>query len=440
MGGWLVDAFLVQGLLFPVRIAGGSMAPRLWGAHVQGVCGECGWSFAVGREQRPESQLAVCPNCGFRQNDLRQGTIAPGERVLLDKLTPTLRQPRRWDLVAVRSPLAADELVVKRVVGLPGEQVAIRAGELFINGELLRKPLAALRQVSVPVHDDRFRSPAASQPPRWQPDQASSAWQVETAGYAYRPSSAQQPVPSNKELGNSEKGSPLTAGFDWLTYRQRVCLDAPRPRSDETPVMDTYAWNQRLSRAIYPVGDLALSGRLRLAPGGSVAISIHDGRDLLLLEIRPLTGSAKTSSPGILLRLWQNETERERWEMSAPLTDWTRFTLAVCDHQTLFQLGEGAPVAHQTTPSERPRQPTSRPIAIGALGADAEVADLVVARDLYYLGPHGNPAPWSLGRRLAENELFLLGDNVPVSVDSRNWTANDQLPAPRVLGRVLSIR
>ncbi len=42
-----------------------------------------------------------------------------------------------------------------RLVGLPGEEVAIRDGEILINGELLNKPpeIAALRYAADPLHE-----------------------------------------------------------------------------------------------------------------------------------------------------------------------------------------------------------------------------------------------------------------------------------------------
>ena len=50
--------------------------------------------------------------------------------------------PQRWDIVVFKSvePGAPHDTLVKRVVGLPGERVRIRAGKLFINAEPVRLP------------------------------------------------------------------------------------------------------------------------------------------------------------------------------------------------------------------------------------------------------------------------------------------------------------
>jgi signal peptidase I len=62
-------------------------------------------------------------------------TLGPGQRIAV---APLLRPPRRGDLVVVRRP--GDMEVVKRVVGLPGEQVRLRAGRLEVDGRHVPEP------------------------------------------------------------------------------------------------------------------------------------------------------------------------------------------------------------------------------------------------------------------------------------------------------------
>jgi signal peptidase I len=62
-------------------------------------------------------------------------TLGPGQRIAV---APLLRPPRRGDLVVVRRPRNLE--VVKRVVGLPGEQVRLRAGRLEIDGRPVPEP------------------------------------------------------------------------------------------------------------------------------------------------------------------------------------------------------------------------------------------------------------------------------------------------------------
>ena len=78
-----------------------------------------------------------------------QPTIRIGDRILVDKLAYDVRlplthvsllhlaDPQRGDIVVLDSR-AARERLVKRVIGLPGDQVAMRGNVLFINGHAAR--------------------------------------------------------------------------------------------------------------------------------------------------------------------------------------------------------------------------------------------------------------------------------------------------------------
>jgi signal peptidase I len=63
-------------------------------------------------------------------------TLGPGQRIAV---APLVRPPRRGDLVVLRRP-RGDLEVVKRVVGLPGERVALRGGRLEVGGRPVPEP------------------------------------------------------------------------------------------------------------------------------------------------------------------------------------------------------------------------------------------------------------------------------------------------------------
>jgi signal peptidase I len=52
-------------------------------------------------------------------------------------------KPKRWDAVVFRYPLEPDLIYVKRLVGMPGEEIDIRDGGVWING-LRQEPPAHL--------------------------------------------------------------------------------------------------------------------------------------------------------------------------------------------------------------------------------------------------------------------------------------------------------
>ena len=55
---------------------------------------------------------------------------------------PAVRQPRRGDIVVFRSPIE-DSVLVKRLIGLPGDTVAMQQGQLIRNGLKVVEPYAS---------------------------------------------------------------------------------------------------------------------------------------------------------------------------------------------------------------------------------------------------------------------------------------------------------
>lgn len=64
-------------------------------------------------------------------------TLAPGERVLVYRLASEFT---RGDLVVVKNPDAPDDLLVKRIVALPREEVAARSGVLTVGPFVVPEP------------------------------------------------------------------------------------------------------------------------------------------------------------------------------------------------------------------------------------------------------------------------------------------------------------
>lgn len=62
---------------------------------------------------------------------------------LINKLVYRKHGPARGDVVAIRYA-GEHMMLLKRVIGLPGETVAFRGGKVFINGEMLSEPYIKL--------------------------------------------------------------------------------------------------------------------------------------------------------------------------------------------------------------------------------------------------------------------------------------------------------
>lgn len=58
---------------------------------------------------------------------------------------PALHMPRRGDVIVFKSPEGTGRLVMKRIIGLPGDTIEIRNGFVIINGSLVRPEYAILR-------------------------------------------------------------------------------------------------------------------------------------------------------------------------------------------------------------------------------------------------------------------------------------------------------
>jgi signal peptidase I len=63
-----------------------------------------------------------------------QPNLHTDERLVVEKISYRFHGPRRGDVVVLHDPSGGSELLIKRVVGLPGERVTIADGQVFIDG------------------------------------------------------------------------------------------------------------------------------------------------------------------------------------------------------------------------------------------------------------------------------------------------------------------
>jgi signal peptidase I len=73
--------------------------------------------------------LATKYTYGYSSASLPPSIVLPATRRILGAL------PERGDVVVFRWPGDRSQIWVKRVIGLPGDRIALRAGQVFINGE-----------------------------------------------------------------------------------------------------------------------------------------------------------------------------------------------------------------------------------------------------------------------------------------------------------------
>lgn len=79
-------------------------------------------------------------------------TIPIDSKLTLDESFYLTRRPRRFDIIAVRRTFRNPEVsgetritIVARIIGLPGEIIAMRRGSVYINGGRIKEPFPIMR-------------------------------------------------------------------------------------------------------------------------------------------------------------------------------------------------------------------------------------------------------------------------------------------------------
>ncbi|BAS29295.1 signal peptidase I [Limnochorda pilosa] len=67
-------------------------------------------------------------------------TLHDRDRLIVEKLSYRFSDPHQGDIVVLRSPMEPGRRLIKRVIGLPGDQVSISLGKVWVNGRALDEP------------------------------------------------------------------------------------------------------------------------------------------------------------------------------------------------------------------------------------------------------------------------------------------------------------
>lgn len=137
MLAFLFRGFVIEGFLIPT----GSMAPTLLGKHLRMESEQSGYDWTVGPWTYTQTTMGLQPvrtQVDIEVQDPMSGIpildtnrrLAAGDRVFVLKYLPWLHHPERWDVVVFKNP-GTHENYIKRLVGLPGEQIAFVDGDVF---------------------------------------------------------------------------------------------------------------------------------------------------------------------------------------------------------------------------------------------------------------------------------------------------------------------
>ena len=415
---WLITAFVLAFVfrafvMEAYRIPTGSMADTLMGAHFRMRCSQCGYRYEYGfdpeRYRLPQDTIprgnlqpvnSRCPSCGFYQ--LTGGTIpiSNGDRILVLKCLYQFMEPLRWDVIVFKNPLDPTINYIKRLIGKPGEIIEIIDGDIYVNGQICRKPQKVQNELWMPVYDNDY-----------------------------------QPVNPDKSLFN---GHTWQQPFKNLTQSTWIFdklnptifrLDSP-PDQINSLIYDTtagndfhatYAYNEP-ERGINRPYCSDLMAHFYVNPTlrqGCIGISLSKYQTIYNARIN-LAGEM------IIEAVKDGETvELARKAIELPTTDKANLVkFANVDHQLIFQFGTEK-LTHDLGRSPEDtgqRNPQIEPeVKIFGSGKLA-ISHIAIFRDIHYTANNGaSRAAEGNPLTLGKDEFFVLGDNSPNSADGRWW-------------------
>ncbi len=480
---FVLRAFVLEAFVIPT----GSMAPRLMGQHWQFDCPACKYHYAFGIPQAPGSSSpnisfplppsgqrrkdggapAICPNCGHQYRFGPEFAYG-GDRVLVLKYLYRFGEPRPWDVVVFKNPQDNEQNYIKRLIGLPGQEIEIVHGDVFVrdgkdfdkDGIIDEKDFADPRaEKECPWRILRKKSPRTQQvmwqvifDNDYQPDQ--TVWQKRSGKEWKSPWQPHPPSgPNIWEMRHGERVFAFNGAEATSELRFANSTDADRERF--CPV---YAYNSR-GKGYNPKVDVCYDLKLSFmfAPGKNSSARVGmrissfsdhfrawvsmDGSCVLEHGLADNDGNVRwDKKPWASCQLDRPATRRA-YELSLTHVD-RKVTLWVDGQAVLSSTEDKYYAGRERILREIAAGDVPTPtVSILASGGPAELWHISLMRDVYYTcpdisGPPGTPQnerrrgrattgnPMLL-RKFAKkpdlDEFFVLGDNSPASLDSRLW-------------------
>ena len=69
--------------------------------------------------------------------DSMNATLEDGDNLIVDKISYRFTDPDRFDIIVFPYQYQEKTYYIKRIIGMPGETVQVKNGEVYINGEVL---------------------------------------------------------------------------------------------------------------------------------------------------------------------------------------------------------------------------------------------------------------------------------------------------------------
>jgi signal peptidase I len=431
---FLFRTFEAEAFVIPT----GSMAPTLLGRHKDVHCEQCGYQFTIGASDEVDINGylmtdhrvngALCPNCRYPipKEQVLDAPVFTGDRILVNKFPYEFSEPKRFDVLVFKYPEEPKTNYIKRLIGLPGETIEIRQGDVYLitpdGPKMLRKddPLKQ-REIQILVYDNDRPEKALHQlgwPERWAPVRKDAAPGA-VAGWSQDSDGWQADVDARSfEIDRDRSSKDLR----WVRYRHFVpneedWIQAKNGRPTRTPrpqlITDFCGYNAysngqgfgHNTAEEYWVGDLTVNCQVdvkQLGPEAELVFELNEGARKYRCRISPETGKARLSFPDPLNREEDAAKEVELGTAQTPLkgTGTYRVTFANADNRLAVWVNDllidFGPAASYEPFAGLPRQGAVDddliPIGIAARGVTAKVSHLLVQRDIYYRCEFWHPA------------------------------------------------
>lgn len=400
----IIRHFVMEAFVIPT----GSMAPTLLGDHFEVDCPSCAYRFPLAKNEGElttpgdrETVTAHCPLCDdVFSIDETPRDVHGGNKILVNKFLYRLRAPRRYEVIVFKFPKAPWKNYIKRLVGLPGETLEVKNGDLFVNGALARKPDDVQDGVWIPVHDaDHAR-----------PDPLSPLWRV-------APTLDGEPMaPATMDEAGAVWGvgdgrritcAPRQGHAEWLEYQRGI--------------YDHYGYSREDNRDPQRVPDLRVRARVLAATGAQVRLAVLEqpegGAPERVVSVRVPFGAGE----GTFAIEVDGEPQRAVSRPALPAGHPVELGIAYADDRARLLVGGEAVLAWDDPFA--PEGVTARSaVRLGVEGAPATFERPRIDRDIHYVGTWGSDTDPSDGPvRVPDGSYFVMGDNSPNSEDGRAW-------------------
>ena len=410
------------------------------------LCGACETAFAGKkggyRRAAVHRYPSRCPSCQYVFRDaIDAENITGGHKILVTKFAYALDDPERWDVIVFTFDQWKN--YIKRLVGLPGEHVELWDGDVYVNGEIERKYKHAYIQDVL-----------------WQKIADSSRRELHTPSFRHR--GAPHP-PAWQEMGlQQSEGTPsrtARATWDDETLRWRVNSPENATALSYTRGFDNFysynllAGNVSGTPGNVQVGDKKVEFTARPMAGGSeawIGAEIREGDYAFQLRL-PIGGGQAilermAIGPEAPLARASDGTLRQSTDAHLALNRDARIALEIVDDRAAAYLDgelilaiEYTSLPSGTQPRRALRMPSEEPSAhfihLVANRTQAEIHDIQVYRDMYYIGHWNNASLEPIGT-LGPDQYLALGDNGPSSSDGRYW---GHVPDASLMGKALLV-